>query len=127
MKDFIKECQAIAKPLTHRSYPFRPNLSPFTKRPKATSVKRCKQDTRCNIEKPLKPRKINVGYCPEIFQLNWLAKAEEVEAITQAPTSIQPAAKVVIPTTYPTSCSISYIHSASHHFSSICPANRNLA
>ena len=32
---------------------------------------------------------------PSFFQWNWLAKAKEVEAITQAPTITQPAAMVV--------------------------------
>ena len=40
MKDYIEECQAIGNPFTHRSYPSRPNPSPFAKVPKVIPVKR---------------------------------------------------------------------------------------
>ena len=98
MKDYIKEYQAIANPFMHSSFPSRPNPSPFAERPKGTPVKRSNMVTRCNIEKLSKPRKINVGYHPGLFQPNWLAKAKEAEATIQAPRFAQPSAMVVIPT-----------------------------
>ena len=98
IKDYIKECQAIVNPFTHRSPPSRPNPSPFKKRPKAKPVKRSNLATRCNIEKLSKPRKVNVGYHPGFQKQNWLAKAKEAETITQAPTFTQQAAMVVVPT-----------------------------
>ena len=91
MKDYIKECQAIANPFTDISYPSRPNPSPFAKWPKATPVKISNVVTSCNINKLSKPRKINVGYDPAFFQQNWLAKVREAEAVSLA-------ALVVIPT-----------------------------
>ena len=95
MKHYIEEFQAIA----NRLYPSRSKPSPFAKRPKATSVTRSNQVTRCNIEKLSKLRNVNVGYHPRFLQWNWLAiKAKEVEAITQALTITQPAATVDIPT-----------------------------
>ena len=50
IKDYIEEHQAIANPFTHRSYPSRPNPSPFAKRPKAIPIKGSNTVTRCNIE-----------------------------------------------------------------------------
>ena len=67
-QDYIEECQAIANPITYRSYPSRPNLSPFAKRPKAAPLKRSNMVTRCNIEKLSKPRKINVEYHPAFLE-----------------------------------------------------------
>ena len=99
MKDYIKEHQAIANPFVNKSYPSRPKPPPFSKRPKATPVKRSNLVTRCNIEKLSKLRKVNVGYHPKFQQQNWLAiKAKEAKAITQAPTFTQSTTTLAIPT-----------------------------
>ena len=51
MKDYIEEHQAIASLFTNRSYPYRPEPSPFAKRHKTTPVKRSNLVTIPNIEK----------------------------------------------------------------------------
>ena len=68
IKDYIGECHAIANPFTYRSYPYRPNPSPFTKQSKAIPVKRSATFTRHNVDILAKPRKINVGCDPAPFQ-----------------------------------------------------------
>ena len=43
---------------------------------------------RCKIRKLSNLRIINVGYHATFFQQNWLAKAREAEATSQAPTVV---------------------------------------
>ena len=69
MRDYIEERQAIANPFSNRSYPSKPNPTPFAKQPMATLAKK---RTKCNIEKLSKPRKVNVAYYPPAFQQNWV-------------------------------------------------------
>ena len=45
-----------------------------------------------------KLRKINEGYYPAFFQLNWLAQVRDAEPSSQVPIYAQPTAPVVIPT-----------------------------
>ena len=70
MKYYIEEHQVIANPFTPRSYPSKPNPSPFTKWPKATTEKRNTMATSPNIERPAKPRN----------QQNWLTPSQEIRS-----------------------------------------------
>ena len=124
MKDHIDEHQAIANPFNHRSYPSRPNPSPFAKRLKATPVRRTNMVTRCKTEKKLSiSRKINVGYHSRFL----------VELACPSQESRRHITGFHI---YPTSCTGSYtnfanhsicdIYTASHSTSSTYPASSNL-
>ena len=77
-----RHCQSLYP----RSYPSRPNPSPFTKQPKFTPVKRNGIVTRCNTDSLSKARKVNVVYDPTPYHQNWPAQIREAEATAQAST-----------------------------------------
>ena len=101
-ENYIEERQAIAIPFTDRSYPSRHKPSPFTKRPKATPMKRRNPvtTTKPHNDKLCKPKKVNVGYHPGFAQLKWLAivNTNDVEAVSQAPIPYQQTAALTMPT-----------------------------
>ena len=85
IKDNTEEWQTITNPFTHRSYPSRPNPSPFAKRHKATPVKRRNTvtNTRHNKQNLSKLKEVNVVFNPGFSQSNWHAQAKEVENASQ--------------------------------------------
>ena len=75
MQDYIEERQATGNPFSHKSYPFRPNPTPFVKWPKSTPAKKRTVVSKCNINKLSQPRKVNVGYYAPAFKHNWIGQA----------------------------------------------------
>ena len=102
IKEYIEECQAIVNPFTHISYPSWHNSSLFAKRTKATPVKRSNMVARCHIEKLSKPRKVNMGYHPNFFLVEFACPSQGIR-------SHIPGSHI-----YPTSCISSHTHSANH-------------
>ena len=97
MEDCIKECQAIINPFTtNREYPTRPNPLAFLKKPQTTPTKRSNTETKHDIMKLHKPRKVDKGHS-EIFQFNRFAQAKTAKTMPQDPTVTQPTALVAIP------------------------------
>ena len=76
MKDYIKECQDIVNPFTHRSYPSRPNPLTIQKWPKATPVKRSTMVTRCNIEKNYQNWENKHGIPSHIFPMKLVCPSQ---------------------------------------------------
>ena len=123
MKDYIEECQAFANTFTHRSYPSRPNPSPFAKQYKAIPGKR-NVVTRCNIKKLSKlKKKINVGYHPTFSGRMGLPKSGKQKphpGFYLCPTSCTSS------NTNSANKSVLYIHAAKHSSSCTYPTFGNL-
>ena len=59
MKDYIEEYQNIINPhASNRENTNRPSPSPFPKKSKITLTKRSYTETKCNIKKLYKPRRV---------------------------------------------------------------------
>ena len=97
MKDYIKEYQNIIYPFAaDREYPTRPNPPPFVKKPKVTPTKRSHIETKHDLKKQHKPRKVGKGHT-EMFQYNGFAQAKTAETMPQNPTVTKSNALEAIP------------------------------
>ena len=90
----MEEGQAIGNPFT-RSYPYRPNPSPFVKQPKAAPVKKRTVVMMCNSDKLSQLRKVSVGCYPPAFKHNWVGQVtfptpKAAEATAQTPMAAIP-------------------------------------
>ena len=77
MKDYIKEWQAIINPFAaNKEYPTRPNPSLFAKKPKPPQTKRSNTETKYDIKKLHKPRKVDREHS-KMFHHNGLAQTKQ--------------------------------------------------
>ena len=116
MKDYIKEHKVIMNPFAaNRECPTRTNPLPFVKKPKIIPTKRSHMETKHDIKKLNKPRKVDKGHS-EMFQYNGFPQSKTVETMHQNP--IANPASCIVSNTYTANSFQTYLCAASYNSSS---------